>query len=296
MSLGALLRLVAILAVSTGVSVAQTVEQLIDRFDSGHRLSRPAQMALSPSGGGVAISDQSAGLIYVTDPAGVLQWLVGEALQIGQPVAVIFDGENRVLFSAKGSNLILGVSRSIPNQIDTVADLTDKLPSGASIDQLLLIPGGFHLVLDRTLAAIYRLKPNWDLDKTLVARGDRKGELWAPTSMAVDLSGNIIVADEGSYPVQTFSRDGHFLFQGSWNSPQTVKSWTGGAVCVTRDDLVWVADISGARWRIFDRTGNEVSERDFVPPLFRPNAMIVLPDNRILVAEERGVLVVLKPE
>ncbi|MFZ1684348.1 MAG: hypothetical protein WAU88_09495 [Candidatus Zixiibacteriota bacterium] len=275
---------------------AQTVDKTIETLNSGHKLGRIAQLAISPSGGSIAITDQHANLIFITDTEGDVLWIVGEGLQIRQPEAVCFVGEERILFSQKNSLVIFGASRKDPARLDTVADLTEKLPSKASIDQMIQSGSGTYLILDHSLAAVYRMKANWDFDKTLISRGDRKGELWSPAAMAIDLAGNIVVADAGSYPVQTFSRDGRFLFQGSWNAPERARSWTAGAIAISRDDRVWVADVAGTQWRVFDRTGNEIAQSAFTPPIFRPNTMIALTDNRLLIGDERGILIYLKTE
>jgi DNA-binding beta-propeller fold protein YncE len=275
---------------------AQTVNKTIETLNSGHKLGRIAQLAVSPSGGSIAITDQHANLIFITDPEGDVLWIVGEGLQIRQPEAVCFVTEERVLFSQKNSLVIFGANRKDPARLDTVADLTEKLPAKASIDQLVSLSSGGYLILDHSLAAVYRLKGNWDFDKILISRGDRKGQLWSPAGMAIDLAGNIVVADAGSYPIQTFSRDGRFLFQGSWNAPERARSWTAGALAISRDDRIWVADVAGAQWRVFDRTGNEIAQSAFSPPIFRPNTMIALTDNRLLVGDERGILIYLKTE
>jgi hypothetical protein len=288
--------LVASALVLPSFAGAQTVDKTIQTLSSGHQLGLIAQLALSPSGGSIAVTDQHTNLIFITDPEGQILWIVGEGLQIRQPEAVCFVNEERILFSLKNSLIIYGADRKDPAHLDTVADLTDKLPAKAGIDQLIPVGSGGYIVLDRSLACVYRIKTNWDFDKTLISRGDRKGQLWSPAAMATDLSGNIVVADAGSYPVQTFTRDGRFLFQGSWNSPERARNWTAGALAISRDDRIWVADVAGAQWRIFDRTGNEIAQSAFAPPIFRPSAMLALADNRILIGDERGILIYLKTE
>ncbi len=272
----------------------QTIDRIIELTAGGQRLVRPVQLALSPSGSSLAVCDQNANRIFVLDPDGTLLWTIGESGSIGQPAAVCFDGEDAVLFALKSQRLIFRTTKAEPTKIDTIADLAAVLPKGATVDQLIGIAGNKHLILDRHGCAIYRLKANWELDRKLISHGDRKGELWAPAAMAVDLSGDIIVADEGTYPVQTFSSDGRFLFVGSWNAPQSKQIWSAGAVAVSRDETVWVADVAGSQWRVFDRSGNELGQYRFTPPIFRPNAMIITPDNRLVVAEERGSVVVLR--
>lgn len=273
---------------------AQMVERIVTSFDGGRSLSHPLQLTLSPTSASMAVSDQSANRIYVLDTDGQLLWSVGEITPITEPMAVCFEAENVLLFSCKNRRLIYRVTKTTLNSVDTVADLTTFLPKDATIDQILGITGQAHLILDRHRSAVYRFKSNWEKDNQIIADGSREGELWVPAAIAIDLSGNIIVADEGNYPLQVFSPAGRFLFRGGWNATQSKQIWTASAVAVTRSEQIWVADVTGLKWRVFDRTGYEINQYPFVQPVFHPSSILVTPDNRLVVVDARGAIVILR--
>lgn len=285
-----------VIAVAIGLALAlsapaQTIEQVITAFDGSHTLTRPVQLALSPAGSSVAVSDQHGNRIYICDIDGRLAWIVGEATPVAEPIAVCFDGEDVVLFSVRASLAVFRVAKATPNTIDTVIDLAGVLPKDATIDQIVGLKDKGYLVLDRHRSSVYKFKANWEKDKELISRGGRKGELWSPHGLATDLSGNIVVADEGSFPMQTFSPAGRFLFFGGWNAAQPERVWNASAVAITRDEQIWVADATNAQWRVFDRTGSEIGRYAFQQPIFYPNAVVATPDNRLIVADERGSVI-----
>lgn len=273
---------------------AQTVDRVISSFGAQHPLTRPVQLALSPTGNSIAVSDRSANRIYVFDSEGLLLWSVGEVTAILEPVAVCFDGEDALLFSCNKSRVILRVTKTLPNSIDTTANLDSLLPVNATIDQILETTGKAHLILDQRRSAIYRFTFDWQKDKELIGSGGRKGELWQPAGMATDLSGNIIVADGGSFPMQVFSPAGRFLFSGGWNRTAQQQIWNATAVTVTRNEQICVSDVTSLQWRVFDRTGNEVGQYQFEQPIFHPNAVVSTPDGRLIVADERGAIIILR--
>ncbi len=280
-------------ALGVGPALAQNVDRVIIRPDSAHVLSRPVQLAVSRDGGSIGVADKNGNRIIVLDVDGNEVWSAGDAVRINQPSAVGFDAMGAVLFTEEKKLVVFKVAKDALTRIDTVADLTAVLPDARSIDQIIPT-GNLYLLLDRSKATVYRCKADWTLDKVLLKHGQGKGKLWSPSSIAVDLSKNIIIADEANLPIQTVSPDGNFLFRGSWNSPQQEPNWECSAVCVTSTETVWAADVTNSTWRLYDRSGSEVSRIPFNPAILRPVSMIALPNNRAFVADANGTIVIIR--
>ncbi len=80
--------------------------------------------------------------------------------------------------------------------------------------------------------------------------GSGDGQLSFPQQVALDLDGNVYVAECGNFRVSKFTSDGTFLF-----------SWRNDFGCLTDIDVdpfghVFVADVDHQRIQVFDTEGN----------------------------------------
>src|SRR5437016_3479261 len=85
------------------------------------------------------------------------------------------------------------------------------------------------------------------------------GQLYNPSGVAVDSSGNVIVVDTENYRIQVFDSQGNFLrafgSQGSGDGQFNTPS----GVAVSASGNIVVADTNNARILVFDSQGNFLS-------------------------------------
>ncbi|PWB75576.1 hypothetical protein C3F09_02085 [candidate division GN15 bacterium] len=274
---------------------SQQVVQVYRSIGGNQPLIRPVQITQSPSGSRLAICDKQGNRIYVIDTDGNPIWTIGSGSVVTQPVLLSFESDDALLYYVKQDQTVYRSREASPELPDTVATVTDSALEGLSIDRVIPLDKGLkgYLVLDQKKATVFRLKADFTLENKLILPGSRKGRLWAPTDMAVDLSGNIIVADEGNCPVQAFTANGKPLFCGSWNLTEAQRSWNASAVGVEPGEVIWVADVTNLYWRVFDRAGIQTAQYPFAPPLFSPNALTITADNLMYVADDNGAIIVL---
>jgi hypothetical protein len=184
---------------------------------------------------------------------------------------------------------------SHPDYADTVVALPDSVLPDLHLDRIFPLENGQkgYLVLDRDRSSVFRLTTDWKLDRKLISSGSGKGKLWSPADLVLDLSGNIVIADEAGCPVQVFTADGQPLFCGSWNLREADRSWAASAVGMGPGDIIWAADATNLAWRLFDRAGIQIAQYPFAQPIMKPNAMIVTPDKRVFVAEDNGAVIIM---
>lgn len=259
-------------------------------------VQKPTTVAIAPTGDLFAITDQFANRILVIDHDANLRWMVGGGTPLDRPIAVTFENDVAVLFSQKGSLTIFRATEDNPERIDTVADLSGYSKHVKSIDRIIRTNDSTYLVLDRSRGEVLRFSADWKLDRVLVENGQDQGQVWEPTDLAIDISGNIIVADAGPFPVQSFSSDGESQFIGGWNSPERNRTWSAQAVAVGPLGIIWIADDAGNQWRLFDRTGTELKRIPFGPQILRPVAAGITAGFRLVVLDDRGSVVMFSLE
>jgi hypothetical protein len=282
-------------SVGSGNAPAQQIDQVIRSIDGSRTLIRPEQVVLSPTGSRLAICDRQANRVYIIDTDGNPLWTVGAGSVVTQPVVLQFEQDDALIYYVENEKKIFRAWEANPDTPDTVVANTDSLFGDLNPDRVIALNKGLKgfLVLDREKGAVLLLKPNWAVDKKLISQGSGKGRLWSPTDIAVDLSGNIIVSDERSCPVQAFTSDGRSLFCGSWNLAEPQRQWDASTVGMGPGETIWAADITNLCWRVFDRAGIQISQYSFEPPLYRPNSFAVTADNRMLVADDNGAIIVI---
>jgi hypothetical protein len=238
----------------------------------------------------IAVADELLGRVFVLQTDGRLSWIAGETGCLKFPTAVMFEDEVTVLVVTK-ELLVLRIREATPDFCDTVANLgeTTKRSELRSVTELV-VDGNGYLALDPDNGQIVRLDAEWKLDEVVISHGRAKGSVWSPSDMERDLSGKLIVSDQGDFPLQMFSSKGSLLFSADWNAPDRQRTWDASAVAITRQETILTSDISNRVWRMYDQTGTLIEEIPLSPPGLMPFKASVTADNRLIVLEERGTL------
>jgi DNA-binding beta-propeller fold protein YncE len=108
-------------------------------------------------------------------------------------------------------------------------------------------------------------------------RGTGKGEFDSPTAIAVDPSGNILVADTGNGRIEKFSPTGTFVTSiGQFEAPN--------GVAVDRSGNIYVAEI-GSRHRVQKLRPDGTFIAQWSPGLYGPRRITIGPDDSIYVVD-----------
>ena len=271
----------------------QLIPEEIKKIGGKYLAVAPTQLALSPTGDKIVISDRFANKIYVIDYRGEFLWAVGENVKLERPRAVAFVSDNEIIFTVENSSLIFKASENDPQSLDTIADLVTLLKRKSVIKQIIGNSNGDFLMLDEKEGAILFVSADWKSARTIVGNGQGKGKVWAPSQAALDFSGKIMVADLKNFPFQAFTPEGKFLFYGGWDKPGMDKGWEASAIAVDRQEQIIVADKSNAQLRVFDQSGREVKTVELGYAPVNITAITATVDGRLyLIDEFRGFLTV----
>lgn len=256
-----------------------------------YAFSKLSALAVSPVSDRFAIADENLNRVFVFQSSGKLSFIIGETGFLTGPIALCFESDATILIVTK-DKLIVRVTESNPELCDTVADLsqTTKPNQVRSISNLTAAESGY-IAIDPELGQIVLIDPDWSIKKILVGHGHgSRGKVWEPSDIKRDLSGRLVVADRGDFPLQIFAPTGSLLVSADWNAPDRQRTWEASAVAITRQEIIWVADTSNRTWRLYDQTGSQISEFPFSPPGLLPKAAAVTVDNRLVVLDERGTV------
>ena len=85
--------------------------------------------------------------------------------------------------------------------------------------------------------------------------GDGDGDLWWPTSIALDSSQNVYVADEWLNRISIFDQSGGYL--GKWGTPGTGEGEISKPACIRFDksDNLYLVDSANSRVQVFTKEG-----------------------------------------
>ena len=270
-----------------GPLYAQTYQGETRLFAGSTPVERPTAVTQSGTGDQIAVCDPQTNRIGVVDYLGRPLWAVGDQVDLGRPLSAVFLSENELLFCRTADLLILRITRDNPSVLDTVTDLAAVVDPARRINQIRQSANDW-LALDEKTGEVLLFDSEWKLKKTLIPHGSGRGKVLVPTTVTLLPDRRILVTDRKNYPAQLFSPTGQFLFYFGWSAPGDQRGWEAVAAAVDSRSIVWIADETGAAFRLFDAAGGEVGSVPFPNPLFRPIAMLATIDQRIVIVDETG--------
>jgi len=252
--------------------------------------AKPGQLAVSPSGDWVAVTDRFNNSIHILNTSGDPLWSVGEGVSLAQPTAIVFVSDRELVFSQWDSRILFRVTEDNPKAIDTVIDLSEALGSKAHVVRIYRLRDRRFLVLTENPDRLMRFDSEWKQPRVLIDGGSGKGKLGHATSCAEMASGKLVVTGNSLCPVQFFDPQGKPLLAADWNNPTPTGGWLAAAVAIDLRDFVWVADASRLQCRVYDQTGTLLREMPLPIAALRPVDMTVTSDNRLFVVSDNGRL------
>lgn len=252
------------------------------------QISKPGQLALAATGDRLAITDRYANRITVMDTRGNLLWPIGEGVTLNQPYAVMMVDAATILFGEWGSCRVFRVSENTPKTIDTVADLSSTLGDRARIRRMYTLHDGTILVLSENPDRLVRYAADWKAPQEIIPEGSGKGKLDRSADCALLSTGRLAISGGGHSPVQLFDLSGRLLTITDWNSPTPKTGWVASAITTDQQERIWAADLTHAKYRIYDLSGTLADEIPFGSPLAKPCEMEITPDNQLFVVDENG--------
>lgn len=277
-----------IMLISWAALHSQTLEKIVANIGGRSITGALGQAALAPNGDRFAFTDRFANKIYILDFDGSLLWAVGENQALNRPLAVCFNHEDELLFANERSQSVMRVSEKDSHKIDTIANLGEIIGAKENISQIIKQNDSSFLLLGEKSGKIYLFDNNWKFLKTFIEHGQGKGKLVMPTQMAFAISGNMIVSDRKNYPVQIFDRDGKFLFYAGWGEPRLERGWEASAIGVDSRDIIYVADLTNNKFRMFDQSGHEIGTYPFDAGMTLPISIVMSVNNKMIVLDEKN--------
>ncbi len=256
--------------------------------ERGRSIVQPVDIAVTPDGSVVYVSDFAQGLIHVFDLSGERIRTIGEGL--AQPFGVALDQSGQLWVAEQGKSQI----RVLGADGETVRIL--PMPEVVRAVDLLLdesrgrvyVADGSRQHLQDHYVRIY------DLDGVFLGnvgsgRGDGPGQLMFPTYLALDAEGQLYVSDTANGRVSVFDTDGAFVRMlggrgdtfGMFDKPK--------GVAVDSFGNVYVVDSSWANVQIFGPSGDILlyfGGPGSYPGLLRnPTGIAMSSNNKIFVAD-----------
>lgn len=172
------------------------------------------------------------------------------------PVGVALDAGGNVFVSDPKINRVFSFSKD-ERTINTIGnDSTLNWPVGMAVDdaleRLYVVNSKGHNI------SVFNLRGEYI--HSIGRRGDGDGDFNFPTDVAIDSSGNIVVADSMNARVQVLDKEGRFIrkFGERGDKPYDFQLIKG--VAVSSDDNIYVTDARTDKILVFDKTGEPLTQ------------------------------------
>jgi DNA-binding beta-propeller fold protein YncE len=139
-------------------------------------------------------------------------------------------------------------------------------------------------VTTRTGPPQFRSLPEGVANMFKGGRGTGKGEFDSPTGIAVDSSGNVLVADTMNGRIQKFSPNGTFVTSIGTRGKGHGQLGEPNGIAIDRAGNIYVAEASNSRVQKLAPDGTFISE--WAPGFYGPRKIAIGPDNSIYVVDQ----------
>jgi DNA-binding beta-propeller fold protein YncE len=247
---------------------------------------KPHGIAVDGAGKTIYVTDTIRRAVLVLDPENGTYRSLGSPVKWTSPFGLALDEENGLLAVADGDRvyLISTASQSVVKTIGTKKDIERAVAAAFDPRRKLVY------MADTKKSEISAYDYDGNRVSTIARYGIKEGEVYMPSSLAVDQAGDIYVLDAFNWRVQIFSPDGKLITtfgkqgdkHGDFSRPK--------GIAVTKDGLILVTDAAFNNFRIFDRAGNAllaVGEAGTGPGMLHvPEHIAVDRNDRIYVADQ----------
>lgn len=285
---------IAALLLTAPAVVAQEPTARIVSPSGQYRLVEPVALALSPSGSRFAVADRHSERVFVFDSDGRLVVALGEQTPVIRPSGIVFQDDLSILVFLRKPAGLFRLSSNDATVFDTLALAPDT--GVGEPDRIERLPDGTLAFLSLERSRVWLCDELLQHVRVLADQGQGRGRLWSATDIAVDWAGRLLVSDARNFPLQTFAQTGQLQFVAGWNERPNLSNWEATAVAVDRSQTIWLADSENLQFRLYDANGMDRGTRPFPSGISRPIDMAFAPDNRLVMIEERGSLIIAEVE
>jgi len=182
------------------------------------RFRRPTDLATFSDGNFVVRSESA---ICLFDKEGNLIRLIGEK-NFAKSFGLATDGQSHLIAISIGTNKSSSLTK--PGETDILfvdintGRISRRIELGDIIEdkskyncRFVSCDGNRIFVVDSGLDCVYAIDISTNLVKTYGSRGNQFGRFVEPTGMAIDRSGNVIIADSKNHRLQIFDRSLNFV-------------------------------------------------------------------------------------
>jgi len=180
-------------------------------------LRQPMGLAVSEDGQRLYVADYGLGHVLVADfQRRTLEVFAGDE-PLGRPFAVALDADENVYVSDSPGKQVVVFSRKGERRLG-IGHAELERPTGVAVDRarkLLYVADSASRASEKHRVLVFDLEGR--LQRVLgpagggPTKGDREGQVYFPTYLALDAEGNLFVADSMNFRVQVFAADGRFL-------------------------------------------------------------------------------------
>jgi DNA-binding beta-propeller fold protein YncE len=180
--------------------------------DAGRPLAHPADVAVSPDGSTVYVSDFAQGIVHVFDLARGETRYFGESEPLARPFGLTVDSAGNLWVVEQAAH---GV-RKLGADGQTLATLRSDLlirPVDVALDEQrgrLYVVDGSRQASPEHYVHVFDLEGN-PIGRVGEGRGSGDGQLLFPTYASVDPDGNLLVADTMNSRIAVFDAEGRYL-------------------------------------------------------------------------------------
>jgi DNA-binding beta-propeller fold protein YncE len=257
-----------------------------------HYLAKPYGVAID-SKGRVYAADTYVGAVFIFDlEAKKVDFIRnGADARFRTIIGLAIDDNDRLFVTDAGLHLVSVFDAN--HKLETTFGEDDLgRPGGAAIDT----ENRFLYVVDtdKERVAVFDAD-SYKLLRTIGGPGksesdDDPGTFAKPTNVAVDLDGNLYVADTINDRIQIFDADGKFISMFGRAGDGVGYFARPKGLAVDADGHIWVADAAQNRIQIFDRDGHVLAYFGVAGPnpgqLGLPAGLAIDKNNRAVVSEQ----------